>query len=162
MEKIKQEIEELTSDILLKNDMFKVPVDIIQLASNYNIDVYKQDLGKGISGAIRYDDKSQTFSILLNQAESQKRQRFTLAHELGHYFMHRDILISDVIHIDTLYRMPAESEKEVDYFAGALLMNKTLVEKAYKEGITSIAELSETFKVSESAMTVRLDILGLL
>ena len=53
-----------------------------------------------------------------------------------------------------------EREKEVDYFAGALLMNKTLLEKLSKEN--TITELAEIFNVSVSAMTVRLDILGLL
>ena len=54
-----------------------------------------------------------------------------------------------------------EKEKEVDYFAGALLMNRTLLEKMHKEN-DSIKELAEIFNVSVSAMTVRLDILGLL
>ena len=48
----------------------------------------------------------------------------------------------------------------MDYFAGALLMNKTLLEKLSKEN--TITELAEIFNVSVSAMTVRLDILGLL
>ena len=64
-----------------------------------------------------------------------------------------------------MFRIPNEEEKErekeVDYFAGALLMNKTLLEKIYNENNT-ITELSQLFDVSVSAMTVRLDILGLL
>ena len=75
--------------------------------------------------------------------------------------MHKDILENEKIHIDTMYRMPEDKEKEVDYFAGALLMNKILLEKMYEKN-TSITQLAEIFKVSVSAMTVRLDILGLL
>ena len=81
--------------------------------------------------------------------------------------MHKEILMSDEIHIDIMYRMPNEDEeqkrreKDVDYFAGALLMNKTLLTKMYNENNT-ITELAEIFDVSVSAMTVRLDILGLL
>ena len=51
-------------------------------------------------------------------------------------------------------------ENEVDYFAGALLMNKTLLEKLRSEN--TITELAEIFDVSVSAMTVRLDVLGIL
>ena len=51
-------------------------------------------------------------------------------------------------------------EREVDYFAGALLMNKMLLEKIRNEN--TIDELAQIFDVSVSAMTVRLDILGLL
>ena len=92
---------------------------------------------------------------------SENERIFTIAHEIGHFFLHKDMLISDEIHVDILYRMTNEQEKEVDYFAGALLMNKTLLEKAYKDG-HSITELAELFDVSVSAMTVRLDVLGLL
>ena len=80
-------------------------------------------------------------------------------------------LKKEQVHIDIMYRTAEKSdpemeeqkarEREVDYFAGALLMNKTLLEKMCKEN-NSIQELSEIFEVSVSAMTVRLDILGLL
>ena len=92
-------------------------------------------------------------------------------HELGHFFLHQDFLKSEEIHIDVMYRSInrteadvvdiKEKEKEVDYFAGALLMNKTLLKKMHNEN-NSIKELAEIFNVSVSAMTVRLDILGLL
>ena len=77
--------------------------------------------------------------------------------------MHKSILENDEVHIDTMYRDEKKDydEKKVDYFAGALLMNKMLLEKLYAQ-TDSIAELSEVFDVSESAMTVRLNILGLL
>lgn len=112
-----------------------------------------------------------TSEILLNKNDIKVRQRFTIAHELGHYFLHQDFLKNEEIHIDTMYRTVGRSgleieeererEKEVDYFAGALLMNKTLLEKMHKENNT-IKELAEIFNVSISAMTVRLDVLGLL
>ena len=60
-----------------------------------------------------------------------------------------------------MYRIEGEAEKEVEYFAGALLMNKLLLEKTY-ESITDIKELSDLFEVSESDMTLRLSILGLI
>ena len=141
--------------------MYKIPVDLIKIANNNNIEVYKSEVEEKISGAIKYYKKEDKFIILLNEKDSEFRRRFTLAHELGHYFLHKDILKSDEIHVDTLYRMPSEKEREVDYFAGALLINKKLLEKMYLK-TTSISALSQIFEVSESAMTVRLDILGML
>lgn len=161
MSKLNEYLEELTSNILLDNDMYKIPADIVKIAKSNDIDVYEGDLDKKISGAIKYDKGTKKFAILLNKNDARTRQRFTLSHELGHFFLHKEILMSDEIHIDTMFRMPDEKEKEVDYFAGALLMNKTLVEKMYQEN-KSIAELAELFDVSVSAMTVRLDVLGLL
>lgn len=168
MSKINNELEELTAEILLTSDMYKVPVDVVKIANANDIKVYEGDLDKKISGAIRFKQKENLFEILVNKNDTKVRQRFTIAHELGHYFLHRQYLKSEKLHIDTiLYRMDEqeseeekEREKEVDYFAGALLMNKTLLEKLSKEN--TITELAEIFNVSVSAMTVRLDILGLL
>lgn len=170
MSKINSKLEEFTTNILLNNDMLKIPVDVLKIAKLSDIEVYGGDLDKNISGAIRYDKETKKFAILINKNDSVARQRFTIAHELGHFFLHKEILENNEIHIDTMYRtqdkkekymMTNEKEKEVDYFAGALLMNKTLLEKMY-ESNNSITELAEIFKVSVSAMTVRLDILNLL
>lgn len=161
MSKTNDKLEELTSNILLDNDMYKIPVDVISIAKSNDIKVFEASLDKKISGAIRYNKATDKFEILINKNDAKVRQRFTIAHEIGHFFLHKEMLKDDEIHVDILYRMTNEQEKEVDYFAGALLMNKTLLEKAYKDG-NSITQLAELFDVSVSAMTVRLDILGLL
>lgn len=167
MSKIIDKFEELTSNILINNDMFKVPVDVVKIAKLNGITVYEGDLEKNVSGAIRYNKETENFEILVNKNDTRERKRFTIAHEIGHFFLHKEILISDEIHIDIMYRMPNDDEeqkrreKDVDYFAGALLMNRTLLTKMYNESNT-ITELAEIFDVSVSAMTVRLDILGLL
>lgn len=167
MSKIINEFEELTSNILINNDMFKVPVDVVKIAKLNDIAVYEGDLEKSVSGAIRYNKEKENFEILVNKNDTRERKRFTIAHEIGHFFLHKEILMNDEIHIDIMYRMPNEDEeqkkreRDVDYFAGALLMNKTLLTKMYNESNT-ITELAKIFDVSVSAMTVRLDILGLL
>lgn len=167
MSKINEKFEELTSNILIESDMYKIPVDVIKIAKLNDIAVYEGELEKNISGAIRYNKEKQNFEIMVNKNDTRERKRFTIAHEIGHYFLHKELLMSDEIHIDIMYRMPNDNEeenkreKDVDYFAGALLMNKTLLTKIYMENHT-ITELAEIFDVSVSAMTVRLDILGLL
>lgn len=167
MSRIDDKLEDLTSNILINNDMFKVPVDVVKIAKLNGITVYEGDLEKNVSGAIRYNKEKENFEILVNKNDTRERKRFTIAHEIGHFFLHKEILMSDEIHIDIMYRMPNEDEeqkrreKDVDYFAGALLMNKTLLTKMYNESNT-ITELAEIFDVSVSAMTVRLDVLGLL
>ena len=165
MANINYDLEDFASDILIQNDMYKIPVDLIKLANNFNIEVYQSELENKVSGAIKYDKNQDRYTILLNEKDSENRKRFTIAHELGHYFLHTEILKSDEILVDTLYRMKSdenrELEKEADYFAGALLMNKKLLEKMYDQGY-SISSLAQIFEVSESAMTVRMDILGLI
>lgn len=168
MSKINERLEELTSEILLNNDMYKIPVDVIKIANANDIKVYEGNLDKKISGAIRYKKEECKFEILVNKNDVKTRQRFTIAHELGHFFLHKDFLESEELHVDIMYRAAEketdeekEREREVDYFAGALLMNRTLLEKMHNEN-NSIQELADIFNVSISAMTVRLDVLDLL
>lgn len=165
MNKVNERLEELTSEILLASDMYSIPVDIIRIANMNDIKVYEANLEKNISGAIRLNKSNNEYEILVNSQDSESRKRFTISHELGHYFLHKDILESESIHVDILYRTEKtqeemEREKEADYFGGALLMNRILLTKLYNNH--SIKELAELFKVSASAMTVRLDILGIL
>lgn len=170
-DKINRELEELTSNILLNNDMYKIPVDVVKIANANDIKVYEGDLDKKVSGAIRYNKEEEKFEILVNKNDAKVRQRFTIAHEIGHYFLHQEFLMKEELHIDIMYRKNGENEieieeekereRQVDYFAGALLMNQTLLEKMHKEN-NSIQELADIFNVSVSAMTVRLDTLGIL
>ena len=159
MAEINEKLENLTSNILLNNDLYKIPANILKIAKANDISVYKADMEKKILGAIRYNEGK--YTILLNQAQSYEQQRFTLAHELGHFFLHKEILESEEIHVDIMYKIENEQEEEVDYFAGALLMNRMLLEKMYREN-KSIRELAEMFEVSISVMTLRLDTLGLI
>lgn len=174
----KLELEQISSQVLFNNDMYKLPVNLLKIANNCGITVYDADFerlgNKNVSGAIRYIDNE--FSILLNKEEPYERKRFTLAHELGHFFLDNDILKSSKIHVDTLYRAAPESsyiaqqresrlemtsEKEIDYFAGALLMNEMMLKKVW-EIENNVQKLAKIFGVSRSAMIVRLDVLGLI
>ena len=163
MAKINNNLENLANDILLKNDMFRLPVDLIKLAKNNNIDVYYTILPNQISGAIRYNIDKNKFEILINETENKSRQRFTLAHELAHYFLEGELLSkSQDIHFDTLYRKNKNPhEAEIEYLAGAILMDKKMVTTLYNLN-PSISLLAKTFFVSESAITVRLMVLGLI
>nr|DAM85235.1 MAG TPA: IrrE protein [Caudoviricetes sp.] len=161
MAKINESLENLTSNILLNNDLYKIPVNILKIAKANDITVFTADLEKKILGAIRYDKQNKKYTILLNEKQSYEQQRFTLAHELGHFFLHKQILESEELHVDIMYKIEDEQEAEVDYFAGALLMNKLLLEKMYEKN-QSIRELAEMFEVSVSVMTIRLDTIGLI
>lgn len=87
------------------------------------------------------------------------RQRYSLAHELGHVIWHP--LSADVLP-DTK-RSPAKEriEQACEYFAACLLMPRVWMKRAYYgEGIQDVPSLARLFKVSWLAMRVRLDQLG--
>ncbi len=167
MSRIREDIEELTTQILIDNDlMYKAPIDIVFLANKYGIKSYGIEIKNEISGAIKYYKEEDKFEILVNINNSENRRRFTIAHELGHYFLHQKMLKNTDMYIDTLNRTVTktdrrtkEMEKEVDYFAGALLMNRELLKEISRR--YEIEELAKIFEVSTYAMLVRMETLQL-
>ena len=155
MSKIKENLEELTSRILVNNDMYNIPVDPVKIAKTYDIEVYQGELDNKIAGAIRYYKEKDKFEILVNKKDPMVKKRFTIAEELGYYILYEEI------HVNLIDKTINEEEKEVEYFAGALLVNKTLLENVYNSN-SKILELAQLFKVSISSMTLRLNVLGLL
>lgn len=61
-----------------------VPIDPIHIAQSLGIEVFTADLDPGIAGLL-IKRQGQDAAIYLNSRDSQNRQRFTAAHELGHY-----------------------------------------------------------------------------
>lgn len=116
-----------------------------------------------ISGYIeKKDDK---FIIAVNSLQSPLRQRFTLAHELGHYILHRNNLEGQ--HQDiALFRDANEDSLGIEYaandFAAELLIPKELFENAIKEGINTPKQLSNFFQVTEKAILYRAYKLGII
>lgn len=135
-----------------------------------DLDVVYVDLDDdSASGVILYEEKDNRYSILINSTKSVNRQHFTLGHELGHYFLHQDILKAKKGLVDgektldnsnILYRlddaaMQTQIETEANHFAAALIMPSHLVEEAW-DVLHDIEECARLFKVSTIAMSIRL------
>lgn len=160
--KMREDLERFAQQILVDNDMLnQLPVNLLEIARLNNIEVYYKALPDDVSGAIKYDKEQNRFRIIIKDSLPKARQRFTLAHELAHYFSERELLQNSELHIDTLYRRDSTSETNIDYLAGALLMNRDSLEELYEIN-PSIYELAKVFGVSESALRVRLSILGII
>ena len=141
--------------------MYNIPVDPVKIAKTYDIEVYQGELDNKIAGAIRYYKEKDKFEILVNKKDPMVKKRFTIAEELGYYILYEEKLKREEIHVNLIDKTINEEEKEVEYFAGALLVNKTLLENVYNSN-SKILELAQLFKVSISSMTLRLNVLGLL
>lgn len=137
-----------------------------------NLDIVVVDFQEGISGAISYEKEDSGFTIMVDKNKAKTRQYFTVAHELGHYFLHADVLKNEEVIVDSenafewnriLYRLDnsvsTRLEAEANAFAAALIMPADLVKKAW-EAFHSIEECAKIFDVSASAMSIRLEKLG--
>lgn len=126
------------------------------------------NLGDEVSGILAINDGKGTIGY--NLQHSKGRQRFTVAHELGHYVMHGKTKKELFVDKDYIVKFRSnkkyslteiKQEKEANAFAAALLMPKELVFKElYREqGLTEnelIEFLAKRFEVSVPAMTYRI------
>lgn len=143
-----------------------VPVKLGAIAKALGLKLTASTLPAGISGEIRPDPTSEAgFNVRVNRHDSGKRQRFTVAHEIGHFLLHRD-QIGDGISDDVLYRstLSDRREAEANRIAADLLMPDHLVAewltKARELDVEDeAAYLAEVFDVSEAAMKIRLEMI---
>lgn len=154
---------------IVARHMAKAPVDIEAIFAELGVQYEKQLMNDGASGAIARNGDN--FVVTVNALESETRQRFTAAHELAHYLMHRDLMgDGHRMHRDTLYAGGEQSgdrifnpthEIEANRIAAQIVMPKKLIEKEYNEA-PELGALATKFGVSKAAMEIRLKTLGLL
>jgi predicted transcriptional regulator len=140
----------------------KAPVDIVGIARAFGINVYEDDLSDGVSGKILKDSShggDSGYSIVVNSREPWVRKRFTIAHEIAHFLLHRNH-IGDGLIDDALFRSGLSTREEVraNKLAADLLMPYGLIEEEMKKGAKTVEQLAAIFKVSQQAMRVRLEI----
>lgn len=156
LEKIELKAEQLLNQLEVKT----IPVPVEDIAYSLKIKISRAPSSDFSGLLIRKDGHA---LIGVNSNEAPTRQRFTIAHELGHFFLHplKDAFVDfrkELARGET--RTP--KERQADMFAAALLMpRKQLirdVKKATKSGVTEevVTSLAREYAVSEEAMRYRL------
>ncbi|MEN0083162.1 MAG: ImmA/IrrE family metallo-endopeptidase [Leifsonia sp.] len=100
------------------------------------------------------------FTVHLPPMTSNRRDRFTIAHELGHYFLH----YLQPGHEDPLLFGRGQrnrAETQANYFAASLLMPAERFRRAFAQCGGDMWELADEFDVSPRAAEVRAQVLGL-
>jgi Zn-dependent peptidase ImmA (M78 family) len=175
----KVEVEDRARRTLLAAGVNSVPIDLDQIAESNQLTIRYEPMEDGVSGFLMA--KGNSGVVVINDTHHINRKRFTIAHEIGHYVLHYDT--AERLFYDTkisLYNRatvpsgqsapssadPVE-EKEANMFASYLLMpTKELSAVFNRKGMTGddsdIAALAQLFRVSEIAMSIRLQKLDLL
>lgn len=96
------------------------------------------------------------YAIYVNKGHHINRRRFTTAHEIAHFILHRQF-IGDGIVDDGLYRsrLSNSMEAQANKLAADILMPRHLLNQQIANGVTSVKQLADIFQVSESAMSIR-------
>lgn len=124
------------------------------------ISVIKKDLPPSVSGKLYFSKDCWVMEV--NKNQNPKRQRFTLAHELGHFVLHKN---KNTEFTDTTFFRKNEDNDSLEYnaneFAARILMPEERVNfYIQQQNIKSIKSLADIFDVSSSAMRYRVESLG--
>jgi transcriptional regulator with XRE-family HTH domain len=141
--------------------------DLVEAIEHFTgVDAGTMPLPSGVSGVCATDPNRVTSIVLVNSTDVAERQRFTLAHELGH------LLFGDTTHVDTVDSRRSPREVLCDEFARHLLIpcdgvrawldrSAGAVDKVRVDE-RSMALMARHFGVSPDATRVQLDRMGLL
>lgn len=166
-------INSKVTSILRSLSEIHLPIKIEEIAKLRGVKVIPYPLGEDVSGLLSIEDGQGTIGY--NQTEPKIRRRFTIAHELGHYELHKDK--SDLfVDKQFIYRsekskstaINQKMEQEANAFASFILMPTELVRKEVDKiqldlgSEEAIKELAKIFEVSTTAMSIRMASLGFL
>ncbi|MBB4365012.1 Zn-dependent peptidase ImmA (M78 family) [Bradyrhizobium sp. CIR18] len=156
-------IERLVSALLLEHRVSKPAVAIQKLVRKMGIEIKYGDLGD-VSGLLVRSGATATIGV--NISHPLVRQRFTIAHEFGHYLLHLGISS----HYDRDYRVNYRShessqatdveEIEANFFAASILMPKEFLDADEAihalDNDAAVERLATRYNVSRHAMSLRL------
>ena len=146
-----------------------IPVNLESLARQLGIRLVRTPLDDSICGCI--ERTADGWRLIVNAEHSRSRQRFTIAHELGHFVLHATAL-GDGTNDTRKYRatpaaraynhtLDARHEREANQFAASLLMPAAKVRQFQQVmQANDPGHLAELFQVSRGAMEIRLEELG--
>jgi Zn-dependent peptidase ImmA (M78 family) len=166
----RDQISKKVEELLRKFDIRRPPVHVDRLAKKLDLLLVPLPADDEISGAIIRKDGRVVIAV--NPAHHPNRQRFTVAHELGHYFLHEKL----AQHVDQNFRVAwrnADSSKAINWmeiqanrFAAELLMPTRFMLDDLDSLNTvdrhTVALLAAKYVVSPDAMKIRLSQLGIL
>lgn len=166
-----RQIEAKTRALLAKLPPGQLPVDVKAIAAQLHITVELADFGDEVSGVLVRNDGNAVIGV--NWLHHPNRQRFTIAHEIGHHQLHEGGTFIDKGTTARFRNQVSGSgtdveEQEANLFAAMLLMPEREIIKAAKECPFDVADedrlraFADGFGVSLQAMLIRLRELGVI
>lgn len=164
-------INEITSNIIkIFGSISVFPVEVEKIVKELNGKIKYDSDQTGLDAKIERTNKDYSFIITLYKTEPNNRKRFSIAHELGHLFLHMGYLINEKKWEQTkdysdlvFYRKGNQKqfeEYEANEFAASLLMPendflKKIQELKDSDGYCNLNDLAEYFGVSSEAAKIR-------
>ncbi len=158
--RIQREVETLFS----RYEVTHPPVDIARIAESEGAEISYERLEDELSGF--FISGKTNFVIGVNKWHHDNRQRFTIAHELGHHALHD----FDDVHVDRTFKLRSSvSAKAIDieeieantFAAWILIPERMLLADVLNSGVdleddNRIQQLANRYAVSQQSMSFRL------
>lgn len=133
-------------------------IDVEAIAFDSGIDVLYEALNGCEATLVGFGSKA---IATVSPSSSRGRERFSVAHEIGHWLLHRGksfrCRADDMVQN---YSADIRLEKEADEFASHLLMPTSIfqpaIKAANKPGLHHLQEIAGQFEVSLQAVSIRL------
>lgn len=153
-------IEDLANELRINSGYENRTINIEDIANQLGFEVFGTTFSNDrISGKVIHNDVCKEIYVA---DESFPRQRFTIAHEIGHIILHHQAG-ENINEVD--YRSSDNNferkEFQANAFASALLMPKKDALKVWR-ALKDVDDFAEYFEVSKKAASIRLLNLGLL
>lgn len=164
--------EAIARRIINEHGIKRPPVPIESLAERLGAQISYSPFDGDLSGMVFRDDNKVIIGV--NSLHHPNRQRFTIAHEIGHMLLHK----GQEVHVDRTYRVNlrndlssqavSREEIEANAFAAALLMPEGMLVEDLRgreidfEGEEQLGVLAAKYEVSLQAFNLRLTNLGLI
>lgn len=159
-------IDRLIDDLLARHRVAGPPIPVESIIASAGIEISHKTLDGDLAGFLLRREGCMTIGV--NGKHSPARQRFTLAHELGHALLHD----GNELHLDHGFRVNLRSqvsaattdleEIEANAFAATLLMPARMLRRDLEAGSIDVEDddqvalLAQSYGVSRTAMTFRL------
>ncbi len=150
--------EQRARDLLRELGIDTPPVPVDEIVERLGATISREPFRGGISGMLYRTDARAVVGV--NSAEPPTRQRFTVAHEIGHFLLHASSSMGT-----------KREEVEANAFAAELLMPEEMLRRHVEALVRDDAalpadrlanRLAREFEVSGQAMEIRLGALGFL
>jgi Zn-dependent peptidase ImmA (M78 family) len=151
-----QFVTKMARKVLRDSKIKAPPVDLVAVLRAHGIEYEEiDDFPDSVDAMIVA--RENTFCAAVNTRHHVHRRRFSLAHELGHHFLHRDGYPEIEVSIDYppseefVMGTKSPAEIEADLFAGELLVPVEFLKAAPDKQIPALSRL---FQVSEQVIAV--------
>lgn len=159
-------IEAIAEEVRAVHNLTAPPIDVVQLAQDEGIVLAPSSgYGEEFNGRIEFRRDKQKFILFYPtrpDGSLSQRQRFSVGHELGHYYLdaHREALIQGTSHSSTPGFICKEAfEREADEFAASLMIPQKFIEKRLERrdfmDLKSVIALAGECQTSSQCAAIR-------